>query len=164
MTQRHGQALPREWPQHRLTARPDEIQTRAPLRQAALQMTAGEPESCSPLLRNIFSWDGPPRMKRVPHGCPDYTGQRRGRLVVKGLLDKSELGGSKKASWVVRCDCGMWETRTSKAIREANEPDDCCVHCRTIAQRKRHQEHSHFFAVHGRWPSDDWRSGRGARR
>jgi hypothetical protein len=134
--------------------------TRAPLLQAALQMDTGDPQSCNPLLKTVYSWDGPPRMKPVPKDAPNFIGHRLGSLVVKGLLDKSEVGGGKRAAWVVRCDCGMWETRSSKALREANEPNDCCVHCRTVLERKRHAEHLSFFNRHGRWPSDDSALGR----
>jgi hypothetical protein len=62
-------------------------------------------------------------------GHGDITGQRFGRLVVKGL---SVIQNKKKpANWVVRCDCGAYEHRKRKAlvnpagIREARMCRQC---------------------------------------
>lgn len=159
-----GGRQPFSHPQNRLTARPNEIITRKPLMQASCQMQKGDPQSCSPKLRSILSWDGAPKMKPVPKNTPDITGKRSGSLVVKGLLDKSGFGnGNAKASWVVRCDCGMWETRTYKAITSGRETHDCCVHCRTVVQRKRELERRRFFALNGYWPDGSVGAGRTAR-
>jgi len=126
-------------------------------------MDSGEPQSCEPRLRAILTWDGPPRMKPVPPCLEDLTDERRGSLVVKGLLDKSELSGGAKASWVVRCDCGGWETRSTKALRSGKEPNDCCVRCRTVVQRAREQKRQAYFARFGHWPEPSWATPRSAR-
>lgn len=64
----------------------------------------------------------------------DLTGRRQGRFVVMGMAR------DRKARWVVRCDCGCFEIRTAKALRNPNNADDKCVKCRKLDQAKRHHE------------------------
>ncbi len=64
----------------------------------------------------------------------DLTNCRRGRFVVMGMARDH------KARWVVRCDCGDFELRTAKALRNPRNSDDKCVKCCKIDQAKRHHE------------------------
>ena len=62
----------------------------------------------------------PPLVSRLPEDvqalADEYVGERIGRLTVVGLADLRR--GKEKAKWVVRCDCGAFEHRGMKAIRE----------------------------------------------
>lgn len=64
-------------------------------------------------------WKSPPAMlawaqaPRYP-GEEDLTGKKFGRLTVLGILADSPAGGRR---WVLRCVCGDYEARASKAIR-----------------------------------------------
>lgn len=62
-----------------------------------------------------------------PH---DLTGKTFGQLTVKGLGLKKK--GNASAAWVVRCSCGAWEHRKSKALTNPGDPAllacrDCCA-------------------------------------
>jgi len=60
--------------------------------------------------------------------APDITGQRFGRLVVKGL--STVQNPKKKATWVVRCDCGAWEHRKYRTLaKPAGDAGIMCSHC-----------------------------------
>ena len=61
----------------------------------------------------------------------DLTGVRVGRFIVIGV-SKDFKGG-----WVVRCDCGMYSTRKAKAIKNPENVQDRCEHCRHLAFLKR---------------------------
>lgn len=87
---------------------------------------------------NQLHQDHPPEMKRPRPGGPDFTGIRFGRFRVLGLLSISNP--KKPAAWVVRCACGMYETRKAKAIRNPKNVDDCCRACRRLQQLKRDYE------------------------
>ena len=83
--------------------------------------------------------DMPPAMKHSsefthPDALATYNemvGSRTGRLTVLGIA----TGNNKKknARWVVRCDCGKYEFRKARALRNpANSHDRCtvCAHVR----------------------------------
>jgi len=56
------------------------------------------------------------------------VGKRRGRLVVVGYA-KQQSDNEKKARWVVKCDCGNYETRR-RIFRWLNTQEtDMCVEC-----------------------------------
>lgn len=54
----------------------------------------------------------------------DLTGLKFGRFKVIGY------SAEKSGRWVVRCQCGNYEFRTSKAIKNPNNDRDMCVECR----------------------------------
>ena len=64
----------------------------------------------------------------------DLTGIMFGRFTVIGLEANSNGG-----LWVVRCQCGRYATRRSKAIRNKNNIVDRCEHCRHLAHKKRNE-------------------------
>jgi hypothetical protein len=90
--------------------------------------------------------------KRVVHECPivgkpsallnlpDLIGVRNGRVVVIGYCSPMEnfrvFGSSRSSkrsgSWVVKCDCGKYERRTTKEIRKPPKKEyiDACTFCR----------------------------------
>lgn len=76
----------------------------------------------------------------------DFTHVKYGNLTVIGLA-KSMRKGKAQGQWVVKCDCGNYEIRTAKAIKnhlknEENLQSDMCSICqdtrrvRIIAQAK----------------------------
>lgn len=67
----------------------------------------------------------------------DLSGTTFGRLTVIGYLGK--LNPKKAALWLVRCACGDYESRTSKAIRNPENYGDRCGHCQHLAFLKRRE-------------------------
>lgn len=65
-----------------------------------------------------------PAIRKLQKGCLDLTGVRFGRFVVIGL--SKDINNR----WIVRCDCGNYEFRTAKSIRNPNNSLDRCVICR----------------------------------
>lgn len=58
--------------------------------------------------------------------CPefyDFTGFKKGRLLVLGLYNKPKR-------WVCKCSCGTYTVRTVSALRNERNDDDCCTVCR----------------------------------
>lgn len=92
-----------------------------------------------------------PKKKQVVHSdtvlavrqrmgnAPDLRGIRFGRFTVVGLAikPKEKLGSDKPAAWVCRCDCGIFEHRRAKAIRNPSNSGDSCQACRQIAYEAR---------------------------
>lgn len=74
----------------------------------------------------------PPVSRIRPLTTQDLTGTRSGRLAVIGLHAKI------KGRWVVRCDCGAYEVRTAKALRNPKNRNDRCVECWKTAGAKKH--------------------------
>ena len=81
-----------------------------------------------------YHWhsDAPPKLKPVGgNGSPlfvDLTGVRQGRLTVIGYLGK--LNPKASARWLVRCDCGDYEARSARAIKQHRGNDEaCCWNC-----------------------------------
>lgn len=90
---------------------------------------------------HIAHWDAPPKMRKVDTstGAPNLVGAKFGRFTVVGCLDDTN-GASRKEipiKWVVRCACGDYEVRTSRAVRNPANSEDRCRVCRTFEQRKR---------------------------
>lgn len=59
----------------------------------------------------------------------NLIGIKFGRLTVDGLYEKGK--------WLVRCECGAYETRRPKAIKNPKNNIDCCNFCRHKAYLKR---------------------------
>ena len=59
----------------------------------------------------------------------DLTGAKVGWLRVLGIYDGKT---HKMAKWVVRCVCGHYEVRTSKALKNPNNQNDKCYKCRNL--------------------------------
>ena len=64
----------------------------------------------------------------------DLTGKVFGRFVVLGRA--RDYAGH----WVVKCRCGRYSTRRSKAINNPNNNGDRCAHCLHLAHLKRHSD------------------------
>jgi hypothetical protein len=66
----------------------------------------------------------------------DLTGTRYGRMTVVGYLGPvgKTLGKSRKRMglWLVRCACSAFEQRSTRAIKNPENSDDCCGDCRHL--------------------------------
>lgn len=75
-----------------------------------------------------------PKEAKFYRNFEDLTGRQFGRFTVIGLARDF------KKQWVVRCACGRYSTRHSKAIKNHANEQDRCEHCRHLAYLKR-EEH-----------------------
>lgn len=66
----------------------------------------------------------PTRQERALPEFLDLTGTKQGRLLVLGQH------AEKQGLWVVRCDCGIYTTRRSKALKNPKNNGDRCESCR----------------------------------
>jgi hypothetical protein len=74
--------------------------------------------------------------KELSNECfVNLTGVRFGRFSVVGVA--RDL----KGCWVVRCDCGTYSTRKSRAIKNEKNIQDRCEHCRHLAHLKRNDQY-----------------------
>lgn len=71
--------------------------------------------------------DTKPPVIPVPERIPDFTGAIFGQLTVIGHY--ADCNGQ----WVVQCDCGSYELRSTKTVRRQN-PNSCCNECYEGAQ------------------------------
>ena len=101
----------------------DRIATGTPVNKTAAGVVssggrAWEPEKPPP--PGYDHWKAPPAMKAWEG--PDrrgltanLTGTKIGRIIVIGILD--DAGRSRGLRWVVKCLCGDYEVRSSKALK-----------------------------------------------
>ena len=86
-------------------------------------------------------WTAPPATISVSQVTDlrfiDLSGVKFGRLTVIGYLGKPNP--KKSARWLVRCACGDYESRASKAIRNPENRGDRCDKCRHLAFLKRRE-------------------------
>jgi hypothetical protein len=54
------------------------------------------------------------------------------KFTVIGKLLSEYSHPNRGASYVVRCQCGSYEIRKAKAIRNPANVNDCCAECRTV--------------------------------
>lgn len=87
-----------------------------------VQPTVGPTITCA-------HWDIPPVTYRPASNAPDLTGRRFGCFVVVGYLGKLRKS-SPRGCWLVRCNCGLYESRTSRSINNPHNHQDMCVVCR----------------------------------
>ncbi len=115
----------------------DKLATSVPLNKLAAQVTSGSAETYEP--KGIWSKgavrseDGPPPFEAKPGDGPLppgwLTGRRFGRLLVLGRYTGGG-GRNFKASWVVRCSCGIYELRKAKTLKEGKNHE--CNACRRV--------------------------------
>jgi hypothetical protein len=110
----------------------DKIAASAPMDATAAKVT-GKGESWTPRVKLQDWYDDPPKMYGpeyfAKHADPkhfskyagmqnwrDFRGVEIGRLKVIGVMIKDEKSHT-PASWVCRCKCGCYCTRTAKSLR-----------------------------------------------
>lgn len=77
-------------------------------------------------------WDAPPPpLACKPATQPELSGHRFGRFVVLRFHGATSKKNPEPA-WLVRCSCGDYETRRTKTILKAADPDDCCLKCKAL--------------------------------
>lgn len=158
MSLRYGGRQAPAAPQQRWTAQPHEILGRRPLQQAVDQMEPGEAGERGPWLKGYHSRDPIPTTTHLGHGERDLTGLRVDRLVVRGRIDavtpnERRSARSLGARWLVRCDCGIYETRRAPSLKGRMRTDRAmCQRCDYVLHLRR-QAH---FDRNGRWPAEDY--------
>lgn len=102
-------------------------------REAALATARGEhwewKNKATILANNGVHQDTPPPIQPLPKNAstlPDLTGVSFGRFRVIGFAR------DRRSKWVVRCVCGIYEMRTTKAIRNPLNSTDRCRSCRHV--------------------------------
>lgn len=99
-------------------------------------------------------WDVPPKMRPIHEDSLrhdqfiDFTGKTKGQLTVVGLFDNTtnKKGQTKKrtrkqAWWVVRCVCGKYTIRSTRALKNPKNRNDRCHCCQKVACMKRHRDY-----------------------
>lgn len=117
----------------------DRILSSTPLNREAATVTSGGWENgLRKAKADTYERDGPHPTKKPPNdpSFEDRTGQRFGKFTVLGLVadDPASANARVKSGslWSVKCDCGTYTARRSKALRKykGRAPfGPCCVHC-----------------------------------
>ena len=96
-------------------------------KQAAISIQSGVEYVCP---RKKMSKESPVpfRIKTTPDRAQELTGVRFGRLTVLGFAMFF------KGMWCVRCDCGTYALRKSRAVTNPKNKNDRCEECRHLAQ------------------------------
>ncbi len=68
-----------------------------------------------------------PIRANLPSDVPELTGRKFGRLTVMGAH-----ASSPPLRWVVRCVCGRYETRKTRAVMNPANSADSCQECRHL--------------------------------
>jgi len=98
-------------------------------------------------------WSHPIPTVPVIDGMEDLSGKRVGSLTVIGRIDPSIMRSKRYGSyWLVRCDCGNYHKRLSRAIKNPKNKNDMCYECNRLAQHPRSYEAISFFEKHGYYP------------
>lgn len=123
---------PPEKPSNRLTVRPEELLARQPLLPAVQQTFRGYEGERGPWLGGKYHSRNPPPI-RSPEWNPDRVGVSMGRLTIMGVTDAVVARRGRvlvQTLWVVRCACGVYETRE---VRWQDEQAPACAYCRYTA-------------------------------
>lgn len=116
----------------------DRIFASAPVnRQAALVVARGGEHFEGKYTSSRDTWTAPKPVFPFPGPRQeDLTGRLYGRMTVIGYLGNDN--SKAQARWLVRCVCGNYEKRTTRAVRNpANVGDRCqpCSYLRYIQRR-----------------------------
>lgn len=72
----------------------------------------------------------PIKTRPIPLNMEDLRGFTFGRFTVIGCA------AHEKGRWVVRCSCGVYTLRTTKAVKNPANERDCCEQCRHLRHLK----------------------------
>lgn len=118
----------------------DDLHARAPVDRVAVRVVLLAGEHFDPNKKVLTNDSETPLATRFPTKgealnpeFADLTGRRFGRFVVVGIARDF------CPQWVVRCACGRYSTRKAKAIRNPENTQDRCEHCRHLAFLKREE-------------------------
>lgn len=114
----------------------DRIVTSAPLNRDAAVARDACGVAYTPAIAdddNVIRSDTPLPVRKPSKGT-DLSGKRCNRLVVQGLYAVE----GKSNRWVVRCDCGAYETRRATSLNNpAYAATAMCSHCDHLEQLRR---------------------------
>lgn len=117
----------------------DRIVSSAPLNKDAALARDGRGENYEPNCRinpGSAHSDTPLPTIRFGGGGENLTNVKFGRMTVIGVA-KDTRQNDRGRAWVVRCACGNYEHRRTKAIRNTANANDCCTKCRHLEYLKR---------------------------
>lgn len=83
-----------------------------------------------------FHWKDNPGTIKVSPFQENLIGYGFGRFRVVGKYGRRKKTGS---IWLVKCDCGDYEVRTTKAIKNPKNTEDKCAICRDIVYLNKHR-------------------------
>lgn len=109
----------------------DKLRASTPINAQAARVTGGGEQYVSRKI--VTTADSPNPIPTIPTPVQelDLTGIRFGRLTVMGRA--CGAANSKGAPWAVRCSCGTWSIRRTKAVKNPANADDRCEQCRHVA-------------------------------
>jgi hypothetical protein len=81
----------------------------------------------------------PIKTRALPHNMEDLRGVNFGRMTVIGVAADA------KGRWVVKCSCGVYTLRSTKAVKNPANEIDCCEQCRHLRHLK---EKDKFLRTH----------------
>lgn len=86
------------------------------------------------IVDTLRHFDAPPKCidpENYPNdpSFQDMRGVRVGQVVVIGFLGRLGRTRNAKPQWLVRCDCGQFETRSAKFLRAGSEDYHACARC-----------------------------------
>lgn len=115
----------------------DRLAASAPInRQAAIMRDGGGGPVTPTMPAFVDHWDAPPPQERTP--SPD-TPRLEGRVFGDGMRVVRYHGRrADSARWLVRCPCGAYELRRTRAILTAPPDHACqaCTHNRRLRRRR----------------------------
>jgi len=127
----------------------DRIASSAPLNATASVVRDSPGEHWTPQAKDDrIRSDVPIPCAPLPHGAPDLTGWRTGRLVIIGYHSRRKKNGR---MWVVRCLCGAYEVRRGDRLAAQRSPELrelMCMDCEALIDAR---DRAHAAAT-GRWP------------
>ena len=71
----------------------------------------------------------------------NLTGKKFGSFTVIGRYTGNKPATTHKPKWVCLCDCGRYEMRRSRSIRNPENQHDKCHVCRKVGEIKRHKKY-----------------------
>jgi hypothetical protein len=116
----------------------------SPVNATAARVTSRSNETWEPNYRppaTKMHWKEPPATKSPSRETvaavtwDNLTGRKFGRFTVVGWLGR--LNAKQKGMWLVRCTCGDYEARTSRAIKQPGNTYDRCHDCVYLERVKR---------------------------
>lgn len=117
----------------------DDLHARVPVDRVAVWVT-GPGEHFDPRKRVLTNDSDTPiamrkacKAERNSLSFQDLTGWKVGRFTVLGIARDFPR------HWVVRCACGRYSTRLAKSIKNTENAQDRCEHCRHLAFLKREE-------------------------
>ena len=116
-----------------------DIHARKPIdKTAARVLGSGEHYEPEVSKANMYDSDLPIVVLATPRGVDSLVGKRSGRLSVIGYHGARIKSNGEIVThrWVMRCDCGRWTVRKSRAIKTPKTEEDCCDTCNHLRSVK----------------------------